>query len=352
MAFNSTLRLLERNERLEQAEASEETLHRLILVDRQNPIEHLHNEAFKKRYRFTKETVMYLMQILDLRIGRSHSVPVLFQLLVALRYYATGHFQRTDGDLLMFSQPTVCRIVKKVSNLVAEKASMFIKFPSGFRDIATLKMKFSEIAGLSGIVGAIDCSHISIVSTGTDNAEIFRNRKGFFSVNVQYVCDATMSFTNIVARWPGSVHDARIFSNSTIYHLFESGTVSGILLGDGGYPCLPYLFTPVRNPITAAERRFNAAHVKTRQVVERAFGVLKQRFRCLRIPLRTNLSTSLSIIVATACLHNIAIAQNDVILSEELDYEDSSHSTPLIIIEHDDETGQSVRRHFIQRNYC
>ena len=41
-------------------------------------------------------------------------------------------------------------------------------------------------------------------------------------------------------------------------------------------------------------------------MIERTFGIMKQRFKCLQIPLRTDLSYTVPIIVATACLHNFA----------------------------------------------
>lgn len=56
---------------------------------------------------------------------------------------------------------------------------------------------------------------INLIS-GLDVGEEFRNRKSIFSINVQVVCDADLKFMNVVARWPGSAHDATIFNHSNL----------------------------------------------------------------------------------------------------------------------------------------
>ncbi|CAI6359742.1 unnamed protein product [Macrosiphum euphorbiae] len=40
----------------------------------------------------------------------------------------------------------------------------------------------------------------------------------------------------------------------------------------------PYIFTPLLNPVTNAEKNYNKAHIKTRNIVERVFGVWKRKF--------------------------------------------------------------------------
>ena len=91
---------------------------------------------------------------------------------------------------------------------------------------------------------------------------IFINRKGYPSINVQVVVDSKMQVLDIVARWPGSTHDSRILSNSTLNDNLRAGD-HGILLGDNGYGCKSYLITPFLNPRTVAENRYNAAHKRT-----------------------------------------------------------------------------------------
>lgn len=113
------------------------------------------------------------------------------------------------------------------------------------------------------------------------------------------------------------------YSNSNVNMMYEQKQLPGCLLGDGGYPQLQYLFTPIRNPQTIAEERYNKAHIATRNTVERLNGILKRRFGCLSKKLATKLSTTLLIISACAVLHNIAIFRYEELpqnLEEDFDY--------------------------------
>ena len=58
------------------------------------------------------------------------------------------------------------------------------------------------------------------------------NRKGVHTINIQAVCDTDMKFLNVVAKWPGSSHDAFVWRSSSLHGMFERGDVpAGWLLG-------------------------------------------------------------------------------------------------------------------------
>ena len=94
---------------------------------------------------------------------------------------------------------------------------------------------------------------------------------------------------------------------------------SGYLLGDSAYSCKPYLMTPIANPATAAEHRYNSSQTKTRNVVDRAIRVWKRRSPCLALALSTTLNARLSVVVATAILNNLAIIP-DTFLDDVIDF--------------------------------
>ncbi|XP_062618375.1 putative nuclease HARBI1 [Saccostrea cucullata] len=136
--------------------------------------------------------------------------------------------------------------------------------------------------------------------------------KNFHALNIQAVADARMRFLHINASFPGSTHDAFVLTNSGLPRRIQSLPEGGWLLGDSGYPLKNWILTPFPSPSNQQEEKFNEAHGRTRIVVERAFGVLKSRFRCLH---KTGGSLPFSPLkcsrVIETCfrLHNVAIEE-------------------------------------------
>ena len=129
---------------------------------------------------------------------------------------------------------------------------------------------------------------------------------------------------------------------------YSRGILKGKLVGDSGYPTVPFVLTPVRNnPVDPPSVRYNRAHVKTRNVVERTFGVVKRRFPCMSRGLGNKLSNVSHIIVACAVLHNISLQLNDVI---EFAEDDEPADEELETTECDTSvaTGFLLRSHLIE----
>ncbi|GAB1869285.1 Putative nuclease HARBI1 [Camponotus japonicus] len=278
---------------------------------RANYFEQYDELNFFRRFRLQKQSVIHVLEQIKDHLqythNRNNSVTPLQQLLIALRFYATNGFMITMGDYGGMDKSTVSRIVLRVSEAIASLAPIYIKLPQTQEETLRAQRNFFNIASFPRVIGAIDCTHIKIQSPGADDAEVFRNRKSYFSLNVQVVASADKKIINIVARWPGSVHDSTIFQNSNLRMLFETNHFRNcILLGDSGYPAKPYLFTPLLNTETRAQQLYNESHIRTRTIVEHTFGIWKRRFPVLAYGSRLKVTTVMIIIIATAVLHNIA----------------------------------------------
>lgn len=195
-------------------------------------------------------------------------------------------------------------------------------------------------------------THLSILYLGGDQAETFRNRKGYFSINVQTICAANLRILDIVARWPGSSHDRTIFNNCSIKARFERGEMgNGLLVGDSGYTLSPYMIIPLRNPVTQEEQLFNEAQIRTRNVVERQYGVWKRRFPILSLGMRIRLDHALTVIVATAVLHNLACDANEEDPIEEPGLEAHLDNDMPVDVVPDNVQGDGAVRQALINNY-
>ena len=109
------------------------------------------------------------------------------------------------------------------------------------------------------------------------------------------------------------MHDSAVFNSSNLHVPMEGGGGrNGWLLGDRGYSIQPYLMTPLRpeSVTTFSQSTYQKAHTKTRNTIERAFGLWKTRFHCLDWSggaLQYQANHCCTIITATAVLHNMCI---------------------------------------------
>lgn len=131
------------------------------------------------------------------------------------------------------------------------------------------------------------------------------------------MCDVNAKILAVNARYPGSVHDAAIWYMSGIrqalHRNFLQGDETTYLIGDSGYPLLPYLLTPIigAQPGTP-QGRYTQMHSQIRNCIERTNGLLKGIWRCLspdRV-LHYRPDFAARIVYACAVLHNIIREMN------------------------------------------
>lgn len=193
-----------------------------------------------------------------------------------------------------------------------------------------------DLKGFPGVVGMIDGTHISITKPAERGIDYF-NRKDYYLVVLQAVVMEDLRFIDAFAGFPGKVHDARIFHNSPLFVNGQAKCRGGHLLGDSAYPNLTWLLTPFRDNghLTETQIRFNYVHSSFRSNAERAFGILKGRFKRLKHIDQKNVSNIEKTILTACVLHNICILNHEEF--EELVNEDNNVPQLLPFLENYDE---------------
>ncbi|CAF0970844.1 unnamed protein product [Didymodactylos carnosus] len=137
-----------------------------VFRDRQNPLETMTDDMVLARYRFPKTAIINLLTLIEPQIARAtertHSTPLIIQLLTGLRFYATGSFFYVDGDIHGISKASVSRIMKAISAILANMATQTITFPSTANELDEIKQGFYETSRFPRVIGVIDCTHVQI----------------------------------------------------------------------------------------------------------------------------------------------------------------------------------------------
>ncbi|KAJ1148670.1 hypothetical protein NDU88_001498 [Pleurodeles waltl] len=274
-------------------------------------------------YRLDRATIQELCAQLepDLMSAICHptGIPPLVQVLSVLNFLASGSFQTTVAIASGMSQPLFSNVLSRVLSALLKHMRSYIVFPQ-VDDLPTVKGDFYALGHIPNIIGAIDGTHVALVPPRRSE-QVYRNRKSCHWMNVQMVCLADQYISHVNAKFPGSVNDAYILRNSSIPYVMGQLQRNRVwLIGDSGYPNLSLLLTPVRNPRTRAEERYNEAHGRTRRVIEHTFGLLKARFRCLHmtgVSLYYSPKKVCQIIVACCMLHNLALRRQVPFLQED-----------------------------------
>ena len=138
------------------------------------------------------------------------------------------------------------------------------------------------------------------------------------------MCDSDLNVLKVDARFPGSVHNSAVWQLSDANAFMqEHNNGNSFILADSGYAVGSYLLTPILNPSSEQERQYNFTHIRSRNCVERLFGVLKGRFRCC-LKYRTlhyKPKVACDIINAVFTLHNICLKYRTPINSDLNDNE-------------------------------
>ena len=236
------------------------------------------------------------------------------------------------------------------------------------RDKEEMIKKVSEFEAKYGMIQAFACidgTHIPITSPSVDSQDYFCYKQ-FFSLNVQAVCDYKGMFMDVDCRWPGSVHDSKVFANSNINQKLRNGKLTGVFqsivqgcekipnyfIGDPAYPLTPFCLKEYDHCNEDAEVIFNNMLRSARNPIECAFGRLKARWSILTRKMDMKLEKIPTIVYACFVLHNFCERNSTYIDTEQVNIqmelmkrnESENINTPDPIFSCNTGEGEATRR--------
>ena len=141
------------------------------------------------------------------------------------------------------------------------------------------------------------------------------------------VVDASGRFIYVQAGQPGSIGDAGCLSSSQLLANILSGEwlpaiagrevngrmVQPFLVGDAAFPLRPFLLKNIdgNHDPDSPEGCYNYHHIRTRRIVENAFGMLKSRFHICRKSSLCDPIFQSAVVLVCCALHNICSSLRD-----------------------------------------
>jgi hypothetical protein len=196
-----------------------------------------------------------------------------------------------------------CQVLKEICR------DVFIRWPSPSQ-MQVINENFETLHGIPYVVGAIHDSHILIIAPEEHTADYYC-RKKFYFVLLQAVIDHSCCFWDYDIGWCDSIHDYNLFckSHKDKYCLSEK-LLRYALLEDVACQPRPWMFTPYlgsKDGFICEQEHWNFIQSSSRMCVERAFGILKLRWKILL----KMMDCQLRHVTACLILHNLTIMHND-----------------------------------------
>ncbi|KAJ7332195.1 hypothetical protein JRQ81_014375 [Phrynocephalus forsythii] len=296
------------------------------------------DQQWIENFRMTRQTLFEISELLRPFLMRKDTVmrsavPVEERVAIGVYFLASRSCYRTIALVFHRGTSTVASAV--VEFCLAIEHTLLRK-EVHVSDFTKMTASTSKL-GFPHCLGAVDGTHLAISPPKLQGAAYF-NRKSFHSVLLQAACDGDGVFFSMVTGHSGVNHDAHVFRSSKLYVRMEEGTlvpgnpmfhyagvsIPPLILGDAAYPLCKWLMKPYAVPRNDTEKHYNKVFNRTRNIVERAFGRLKARFRRLSVRMEAHIQNVNSIVASAVILHNICERKKHAIPEE---YDDTANGT-------------------------
>lgn len=162
-----------------------------------DPFEEYSERQFVKLYRLTKPVALEVINILEPHLPASTRISALSierKVLMTLRFFASGSYQWdiTKHMNHAVAQSSVSQALHEVIDGLnsPEIFNSFVYMPRNLEELRVTREEFYRKYHFPGIFGCVDCTHVAIYPPKNHpifREEIYVNRKGYHSINVQLV---------------------------------------------------------------------------------------------------------------------------------------------------------------------
>ena len=213
----------------------------------------------------------------------------------------------------------MCVVSDTIANLKQHMVNDSIRFPQG-GELEQVMIDFGHLSGggLPQCAGAVDGTFMHIKKPAL-HGDSFWCYKNYTAILVLACVDARGLFTYVNAGSPGSCGDAAVFNTSNLLKKVKrrkwlgthAAVINGMevlpyLVGDSAFAlssCLLKCYAEGQN--AAHQLSFNFRLIRTRRVVEQAFGRLKGRFRVLVTSGISDPTFAADIAMVCCAIHNV-----------------------------------------------
>jgi hypothetical protein len=164
---------------------------------------------------------------LQFRDGRGSPLSPLQQTCLALTFLSAGTFQRVAGHIAGVKKSCASVTLRRVITAICQLAQNTIQLPTR-SEMRRASDNFMDKYGLPNFAMGVDGTHIMLGVRPAEKelprgleVQDFWCRKQFYSLNCQIIGNDTRMILNLVARWAGCTHDARIWANSNAKNWIE-----------------------------------------------------------------------------------------------------------------------------------
>jgi hypothetical protein len=336
-------------------------------------ISNLSDEEFKKTFRINRENFEILLGLVNpfmhtanaemARRSSGSSISNRAKLYVTLRYLAGASFHDLTSmyqvsKTAIFSTDPEKGIIWPTIDAILAVPSLQIKLPINDEQYLRATAEgFNHYTNgyMFGCVSAIDgwvCRTRKPSLLEVDNIKQYWNRHNCYATVVIAGCDSRCKFNLLSCMCPGSTNDSLAWSWCPQKKVVEGEEwpKDYYVIGDEGFVCTNNFLIPYSGRGIGHEKdAFNWLLSKMRQCIERAFGLLVQRWGIFWRHLRSEHRHWTKLIAAAATLHNFCIDVGDAPIRTRAE-RDMEEGDDDLVLTNDDNDGTPPLQHRSRRN--